>query len=152
VPEIIHNILTKTAEDSGHINLGKAEWVDVQMSGPIPVYHTIRAGALFVYRGGLDRELFLSPVLTAIGFNPQKNGYHFIRLVFSSMPVLLYEKLSTLDAFGPVFLILKMEEKKKEDMIIGPGRVWEQGYFIAGVVGLSSNEVILAGRRGQAIS
>jgi hypothetical protein len=151
MPNIVHNILTKTAEDSGHINLDKAKWIDADMSGPVPVRHTLRAGALFVYRGGLERELILSPELVGIGFNPQKSGYTMIKLVFSSIPVMRYERLSTLDAFGPVFLIMKMEEKKEENMIVGPGRVWEQGYFIAGVVELTPTSVTLAGKRGTPI-
>ncbi len=149
--EVIHNILTKTAEDSGHINLSKASWIDVTMSGPVPIHQSIRAGALFVYRGGMDTELITSPILTGIGFDRQKHGYAFIRLTFAAMPALLFEKFSTLDAFGPVFLILKMEEKIVNNMVIGPGRVWEQGYYIAGVSALSGTEVVLAGKKGNPI-
>lgn len=153
MPEVIHNILTKTAEDSGHIDLSKAKWVSTQMSGPIPVYHTLRAGALFIFNAGLERRLVLSPVLQAIGFNPYIGGnYASVQIRFTEIPADLLEKFKNLDSYAPVFLVMKMEEKKKDEMMVGPARIWEQGYFIAGVVGLSSNEVIFAARRGTPIS
>lgn len=149
---IVHNILTKTAADSGHMDLTDAGYIQVQMSGPIPIIQTVKAGALFVFRGGLERVLLKSPQLQGIGYTPNSTGYVFINLRFNPVPVLMLEKLVVAsDIHEPVFLILKMLEKKDNEMLIGPPREWNAGYAIEGIVGISGGEIVLAGRAGKPI-
>jgi hypothetical protein len=146
---ITHNILTKTAADTGHMDLSDAGYILVQTT-PLPITQLVKAGALFLFRGGMERELIKSPQLQAIGYSRNSTGFVFINLQFNPVPVTLFEKLVMVSDVDTMFLILKMEEKKTDERLIGPPREWNAGYAILGVVSVSGDEIMLAGKAGKA--
>lgn len=129
------------------MDLSTAQYVPMVLPGPLPLQQSIRCGALFIFRGGLDEMLIVSPQLDAIA-EEVKKGQSYLVLQFSSPPGEVMEKLSGLVLLSPAFVIVRYEEEKVDPMLIGPGKTFEQGYFILGMVRMDEKHMVLAVRKG----
>ncbi len=101
-----------------------------------------------MFRGGLEELLIVSPDIESISEEPRED-YFFLGLEFTTIPGKLLEILKTFDLLSPVFVIIRMEEKKNNEMLIGPARSWEQGYFITGVVLIEEKRIVFAVKKGK---
>lgn len=129
------------------MDLSYADYVQMVTPGVSLFPRSIRSGALFVLRGGLDEILVTSPQLVDIT-EETKNNWVYLTLEFGTTPHEVFDKLVVLDLWAPAFVIVRLEEEKKDPMIIGPAWSWEQGYHVAGVVRVKENIITLAVRKG----
>jgi hypothetical protein len=129
------------------VDISSASYVPMYLSG-IPVPRSVRTGALFIFRGGLEEYLVTSPDLEVI-IDEEKGRYIFLTFQFASRPGLIYEKLELLEVLKPAFVIARWEEENKNPGIVGPVASWEQGYLIEGVIRMTESRMILAVKRGE---
>ena len=123
---VTHNILTETAEDSGHIDLSHASPVSVL--GTVQGKDTIteiRAGALFVFKSGLEHLTYYTPEILGIEVQVT-DDYHIVHIQFDTVPVQLFEKIDLFEMYTPAFLIIKVQNSKNKGL-------YEHGYFVAAI-------------------
>ena len=129
------------------MDLSSAQYVQMITPGTSPIPRSLRTGALFVFRGGLEELLVVSPDLESISEEPRED-YFFLGLEFTTSPGKLLEKLKNFELISPAFVIIRMEEKKNYEMLVGPVWSWEQGYFIAGIVVIEEKRIVFAVKKG----
>jgi hypothetical protein len=130
------------------MDLSTAAYVQMVTPGVSLFPRSIRSGALFVFRGGLDEILVTSPNLVDIT-EEARGDWFFLTLEFNTAPREVMDKLRVIDFWGPAFVIVRLEEEKRDPVIICPAWLWEQGYHIADVVRMDEKRVTMAVRKGE---